>query len=148
MIRKAVGAIVYKEDKFLVVYKMKINTNKGKQDINGEWDFIKGGVEKGEKNLNFTLMRELNEETGSNEFRIEKVFDEKIYFEFPDEIKEKTGYKNQETTMFLVKFLGDCDSLTPQDDEIRELKFIEKEKVLETLTHQDTKEYFVKHINQ
>ncbi|WP_154657347.1 NUDIX domain-containing protein [Pontibacillus marinus] len=91
-------------------------------------------------------MRELKEETGSNEFSIVKVFDEKICFEFPNEIKEKIGYKKKETTIFLVEFLGNSHTLNPKDDEICELKFIEKENVIKVLTHQDTKDYFIKHL--
>lgn len=146
MIRKAVGAIVVQNNKFLVVHKTMINTKKGKQNIKGEWDFIKGGVEEGEKDLKSSILRELQEETGSAEYRIIKQFDEKICFSFPAVIKKETSYEKQETTMYLVEFLGKSEMLTPIDNEISEIIFIEKEKVLETLTHQDTKDFFSKNI--
>ncbi|RPF50409.1 NUDIX domain-containing protein [Aquisalibacillus elongatus] len=146
MIRKAVGAIVFQGNKFLIVHKTKINTNKGKQIIEGEWDFIKGGIEKDDMDLSETLLRELEEETGSKEYKVVKEFDEKICFEFPDEIKPKVGYDKQETTIFLVEFLGDINALNPNDNEISDLKFIEKDKVAEILTHHDTKEFFLSNI--
>ena len=114
--------------------------------MKGEWDFIKGGVEKYDQNLQNALIRELQEETGSKEFRIVKEFPEKICFHFPDEIKMKIGFDQQETTMFLVEFEGDMHSLHPNDNEISQIKFIEKDKVAEVLTHQDTKDFFIKHI--
>ncbi|WP_078596231.1 NUDIX domain-containing protein [Evansella clarkii] len=146
MIRKAVGAIVIKNNKFLIVHKTMINTKKGKQSIKGEWDFIKGGVEEGDKDLKSSILRELQEETGSNEYRIIKQFEEKICFSFPAAIKTETSYEKQETTMYLVEFLGNTEMLTPIDNEISDIKFIEKEKVLEILSHQDTKDFFLKNI--
>jgi putative (di)nucleoside polyphosphate hydrolase len=143
MIRKAVGGIVFQANKFLIINKTKINTNRGIEDIKGEWDFIKGGVEKQDLDLKDSLLRELKEETGSTEYRIVKELDEKISFDFPDQIKKKIGFKSQETTMFLVEFLGDANKLAPVDNEISEVCFQKKEWVLNMLTHSDTKDYFV-----
>ncbi|MFS1515411.1 NUDIX domain-containing protein [Bacillus sp. SCS-151] len=145
MIRKSIGAIVYQGNKFLIVQKTNINTLQGIQNIKAEWDFIKGGVEKNDKNLHCTLFRELKEETGSIEYKVVKVFKEKICFDFPDDLKEKIGYDKKETTMFLVEFLGDINDLMPNYNEISKIKFIEKDKVVEILTHQDTKDYFTKY---
>lgn len=146
MIRKAVGAIVFQANKFLIINKTKINTNGGKEDIEGEWDFIKGGVEQKDDGLKDTLLRELKEETGSTEYKIVKQLDGQICFDFPDEIKKKIGYKRQETTMFLVEFLGDANKLIPLDNEISDISFQEKEMVIDMLTHLDTKDYFVKYL--
>ncbi|WP_432363825.1 NUDIX domain-containing protein [Sporosarcina sp. UB5] len=130
MLRRAVGAIVFQGNKFLIVHKTNINTLEGKQIIKGEWDFIKGGVEENDKDLYDGLLRELHEETGSIEYKVVKEFQEKIRFDFPSEIEVKIGYAKQETTMFLVEFLGDINSLSPNDNEISDLKFIEKDKVV------------------
>lgn len=146
MIRKAVGAIVFHKDKFLIIHKTKINSNNGKQNIKGEWDFIKGGVEERDTDLKNTLLRELQEETGSTEYRVVKQFDEKICFEFPDKIKVEIGYEKQETTMYLVEFLGNTNLLVPIDNEISDIKFFAKVKVLEKLTHKDTKDFFIKYL--
>ncbi|SHG18203.1 NUDIX domain-containing protein [Ornithinibacillus halophilus] len=144
MIRHAVGAIVYQHDKYLLVHKIKINTKTGKEKIQGEWDFIKGGVEKDDTDLTTAILRELEEETGSKEYEIVRQFNEKIYFNFPSHIASKIGYEKQETTMFLVEFLG--DSLTPADDEISELLFVEKDEVPTKLTHSESREYFEQYI--
>ncbi len=145
MLRRAVGAIVFHGNKFLIVHKSNINTLEGKQMIKGEWDFIKGGIEESEK-LFDALLRELQEETGSIEYNVIKEFHEKIRFDFPDEIKEKIGYTKQETTMFLVEFLGDKNALHPNDDEISNITFVEEDKVVEILTHQNTRDYFIKYL--
>ncbi|MFE8699729.1 NUDIX domain-containing protein [Cytobacillus sp. FJAT-54145] len=143
MMRKAVGAIVFQANQFLLINKTKINTNEGKEDIEGEWDFIKGGVEQRDRSLIDSLLRELKEETGSSEYKIIKQLDEKICFDFPDEIKKKIGYERQETTMFLVEFLGDVNNLAPIDNEISAIRFEVKEKVLDMLTHSDSRDYFI-----
>ncbi|KGX83201.1 NUDIX domain-containing protein [Pontibacillus marinus] len=145
MIRKAVGAIVFQGNQFLIIHKTKINTNEGKETINGEWDFIKGGVKRKDIDLKESVLRELKEETGSQKYKLIKQFSEKISFEFPSGIKKKIGYERQETTMFLVEFLGDANKLKPFDNEVSDLRFQDKEKVLEMLTHQNTKDYFIKH---
>lgn len=147
MIRKAVGAIVFKGNKFLIINKTKINTNQGKENIKGEWDFVKGGVEDKDNSLHDSLLRELKEETGSTEYKVVKQLAEKINFEFSDVIKKKIGYERQETSMFLVEFLGDADKLIPFDNEICNIRFLEKENVLKMLSHLDTKDYFMKHFD-
>lgn len=146
MIRKAVGAIVYQKDKFLVVHKTNINTIDGKQNIQGEWDFVKGKVEKSDKDYEDALLRELQEETGSMEYKIIKEFDQKIQFDFPDELKEKIGYDKQVTTMFLVEFMGEFNSLISQDNEINNIAFLDPSHVVEILTHQETRDYFIQYV--
>lgn len=145
MIRKAVGAIVYQEDKFLVVHKTNINTIEGKQNIQGEWDFVKGKVEKSDKNYEDALLRELQEETGSMEYKIIMVFDQKIHFDFPVKIKGKIGYDKQVTTMFLVEFKGEFNSLIPLDNEINNFAFLDPNEVVKILTHQETKDFFIQY---
>ncbi|MFJ7666914.1 NUDIX domain-containing protein [Lysinibacillus sp. NPDC097195] len=146
MIRTAVGAIVFHGNKFLIVQKTSINTLKGRQNINGEWDFIKGGVEERDMDINAALLRELQEETGSKMYEIVQAFPNKICFDFSAERKVQIGYTSQETTMFLVEFLGDIQSLSPNDSEISTIKWVDKDDVVGRLTHQDTKDYFIKYI--
>ena len=61
-------------------------------------------------------------------------------------MKSEIGYDKQETTMYLIEFSGNPSLLHPIDNEISEIKFIEKEKVLDILTHKDTKEFFMKYV--
>ena len=80
-IRKAVGAIITREDKYLLIHKVKL------MDQNTEteyvmWDFPKGGI-KEEEDLEKALLRELKEETGSSSNKVIRKVDEKIAFEFP-----------------------------------------------------------------
>jgi hypothetical protein len=51
-----------------------------------------------------------------------------------DKSKENR-YERQETTIFLDEFLGDASKLAPLDNEIGDLRFQKKEKVIEMLTH-------------
>ncbi|MHA1678905.1 MAG: NUDIX domain-containing protein [Promethearchaeota archaeon] len=146
-IRKAVGAIVIKKDKFLLIHKVKMmNSLKGPEKIKPRWDFPKGGVKNKDINLENAILRELKEETGSDEYRIIKKFDEKIIFEFPDKIKQKLGFEKQEITMFLIKFYGDENKLKSQDDEIDNIKLFSKIEVEKQITFEDSKSFFIRNI--
>jgi putative (di)nucleoside polyphosphate hydrolase len=146
-IRKAVCAIVEKENKFLLVHKVKIMDSKsGAEKIKGEWDFSKGGVKPFETDIKEAVLRELKEETGSTKYKIIKEFEEKIKFDFPQNIKEKIGFDGQETTVFLLQYLGDGSEIKPQDEEIDLIKFIEKDMVLEKLAHEEMKDFFKRNI--
>lgn len=131
-VRQAVGAIVFQNDEYLLVYKVKsINA---KTDITGHWDFPKGGIQETDKDLEAAVLRELKEETGSVQYRIIKRYTEKVSFMFPEGHK----YDKQETDMFLVEYLGDRTDLKPQDEEISEVRFFCKDEVISTLYLEET----------
>jgi putative (di)nucleoside polyphosphate hydrolase len=145
-VRKAVGAVIKFRNRFLLIHKVRIKDLKnGAENILGEWDFPKGGA-KDLENLKNAVIRELKEETGSDRYKIIKEFDNKISFEFPEPIKKKIGFDMQETTMFLIDYLGDCSDLKPQDDEIDNICFFDSEEVLNKLTHKESKEFFIKNL--
>ena len=79
---KSAGAIVYRKEKepmfLLLHYEM------------GHWDFPKGKIESGEKDLE-TVKREIQEETGIKNIEILKDFKEKIqyYYKLKDELISK-----------------------------------------------------------
>ncbi|MDL4839724.1 NUDIX domain-containing protein [Aquibacillus rhizosphaerae] len=145
MIRKAVGAIISCNQEYIIIHKVKMNINDEKQSIDGEWDFVKGGVEEHDLDLQNAILRELKEETGSCDYKIINQLDEKIHFQFPLEIQSEIGYQKQEITMFHVEFYGDKTTLKPIDDEIKDIKFLQKREVLTVLTHKETRDYFVRH---
>ncbi|WP_130297338.1 NUDIX domain-containing protein [Fictibacillus sp. BK138] len=143
MVRNAVGAIIFQGTKFLLVHKVKISSIKNaNKNIKGEWDFPKGGVEETDKDLEVAILRELKEETGSTQYKLIKRLDEVLSFSFDEDIAKRTGFKKQITTMFIVEYVGDGSDLIPLDCEIKEVKFINFEDVLERLTHDITKDYF------
>ncbi|WP_116231557.1 histidine phosphatase family protein [Paenibacillus sp. VMFN-D1] len=136
-IRKAVGAIVYQGNQFLLVHKL-LNTS---DKESGVWDFPKGGVEEWDLSLNDAVMRELFEETGTDKYVIKEELPEKITFYFDDDIKKKIGYECQETTMFLVDFVGNQNDLKPCGEEIDEIMLVDSESLLDKLSHRETAEF-------
>lgn len=146
MIRKAVGAIITYQNQFILVHKVKISDLEGVSlDNDGIWDFVKGGIKDSEQDLTKALLRELNEETGSIEYQIRKQYDEKLFFTFPEKVKQLGGFSGQVTTMFLVEYTGSLNKLKPLDPEIDKIKIFSKDKVIEKLAHIETRNYFKKY---
>lgn len=144
---KAVGAIVIKDNLFLLVHKIKMmNSLKGPEKIKPRWDFPKGGVKDTDINLEHAIIRELKEETGSMQYKIIKRFREKIIFEFPKDIQDKIGFKNQEVTMFLIEFFGDKDSLRSQNEEIDGIKFVSRKEIKDIIVFKDFKDFFKRNV--
>ncbi|MFX0093260.1 MAG: NUDIX domain-containing protein [Candidatus Hodarchaeota archaeon] len=146
MIRRAVGALVKKNEKYLLVHKIKVmNVKDGPVDIPGHWDFPKGGIKDSDISNRDAILRELYEETGSNKFQIIKEFEERICFDFPPNVKD---FDKQETVMFLIDYFGEESELTPQDEEIDTLEFLSKEEILEKLQFNESRDFFKSHLNQ
>lgn len=137
-IRRAVGAVVFQNDEYLLVHKVK--SIDYKENIVGHWDFPKGGVQESDEDLETAILRELNEETGSNKYKIIRKFDEKICFMFPKTQK----YDRQETVMFYVEYLGDRGDFKSQDEEIDEIKFYNKDEVNSIICLEETLEFLNK----
>lgn len=134
-IRKAVGAVVFQDNEYLLVHKVKsIDT---KSNITGQWDFPKGGVYELDENLEAAILRELREETGSNNYNIISRFDKKICFTFP----EGHRYDKQETVMFYIEYLGNRRELKSKDEEVDKVKFFSKDEVMNILKLEETQKF-------
>lgn len=139
MIRQAVGGIVTWKKQILLIEKVQISdAMNGQESIASEWDIPKGGVKATDDSLEEALLRELQEETGSTQYQIQSAYPHPITFTFPPDIQKKIGYTAQKTVLYLVHYTGDGTDLTPLDSEIRQVKFIAKEDVLEKLSHAET----------
>lgn len=137
-IRKAVGAIIFQNDKYLLVHKVKSNNDEnGYEEINPTWDLPKGGIDKLDINSEDAVLRELKEETGSEAYRIISKFHERICFDFPENCK----YRFQETIMYYVEYLGNKEDLKPQDEEIDDIRFFNKDEVMKVIKLGETIEF-------
>lgn len=136
-IRKAVAAIIVQDEEYLMIKKV-YNETTG-EFIPGYWDIPKGGIKQSDIDVNAALKRELYEETGSNAYRVLKQYPHKIRFQFD----QPHPYDGQETTVFLVEYLGDRSELHPADKEIEAIKFVNKQDLLAAIPHQETL-YFLK----
>ncbi|MEK3808123.1 NUDIX domain-containing protein [Bacillus sp. FSL H8-0547] len=145
IIRMAVGAIVTYNDLFMFVHKTKINTMNECENIPAEWHFVKGGIEPADADLKASICRELEEETGSNQFQFIRQFEQKVCFVFPQHLQIKTGFKQQETTMFHFEYRGDLNLLKPIDPEIKAVKFVSKTELMKRLPHAETRTFFTLH---
>ncbi|WP_084134878.1 histidine phosphatase family protein [Paenibacillus harenae] len=140
-VRKAVGAIAYQGKRFVLIHKV-MNTFR---EPSGVWDFPKGGLEDGDLSLEDTVIRELYEETGTDKYIVKQELPEKIMLDFTDDVRKRIGYERQETTMFLVEFIGNQNDLKPRDKEIDEILLVESERILDKLSHEETAAYVQKH---
>ena len=120
--RQGVNAFVIdSNNNFLLVHKQ----NYG----DGQWDVPGGGLENGEDSES-GILRELEEELGTNSFRILKKSTIINKFEWPEESQQiglkKYGilYKGQEKHQFLVQFTGNKSNLNLQEAEIKTIKWV------------------------
>jgi putative (di)nucleoside polyphosphate hydrolase len=141
-IRHAVGAIIVQNNEYLLVRKVKqMEGPDGPTNIDPVWDFPKGGVRPDETPLN-ALWRELREETGSQQYRVRKQFPGTISFAFDAATHQTSGYVRQETTMFLVEYVGDRSDLHPGDEEIDDARFFPAEQVLRCLVYEESRQFY------
>jgi|SRR3989338_6579638 len=125
---KSAGAIVYRKEKepmfLLLHYEM------------GHWDFPKGKIESGEKDLE-TVKREIQEETGIKNIEILKDFKEKIqyYYKLKDELISK------EVVFYLAK--TDAEKVNLSFEHIGFI-WLSYDKALDKLTFKNAKEILKK----
>lgn len=124
------GGIVYKKEK------EKIFVLLCQHSQHHGWGFPKGLI--GDKNegesKEATAIREVEEETGAKGEILNGLKPVSFWYVFEGEKVKKTVY------YYLMKFLG--GDITNHDTEMENVKWIEKEKVLEKLTFKADKEAF------
>ena len=140
-LRKAVGAVIEKNGKYLLGHKVLVPKYNIRLD---EWGFLRGGVEEGESE-EVALLRELKEETHSDSYKIIKSLGS-FEFEFPDILKKKSRHKGQNNKMFLVEFTGDKSEIKPDGIEMDKLEWFTPEEVLNKLKFRNSKDFFRKNV--
>lgn len=139
--RLAVGALIYSGKEILLVRKVKaMDMCSGPVAIDPEWDFVKGGVEWADGDIEVSLFRELYEELGTSNFRIVRKLPN-LNFDFPGRVAVKLGKKRQRTLMFLVEFLGQKNDLRLNDGELDKVEFLSKDDALLRLTHRESRSF-------
>lgn len=122
---KSCGAVIFREEEkreYLVIHSVK-----------GHWSLCKGHVEKNETEHE-TATREIREETG-------------LSVEYVENFREVIRYSPYEDCMKdVVFFLGKVSggTLTCQEEEVAEAKFLPYEAALARLTHESDREILQK----
>lgn len=121
--RKNIGALVFKGNKYLLIsYAWQADS------------YLKmpqGGVRDGETRRQ-ALMRELEEELGTDKFKIIKQFPFSHQYDWDEENARSPGnkYRGQKQTFFLVEFLGDDEDIKIDTKELRGYYWVTKKDLL------------------
>lgn len=121
--RNNVSCVVFKKNKFLLVQLT--------DWLDNWWKFPQWGVDANEKEEK-TALRELNEELGTKKFKIVAKSKFTNKYDWPDEYiaRKKRKYRGQFQKFFLIEFLGENKEIKINKNEVREIKWVEKEEVL------------------
>jgi putative (di)nucleoside polyphosphate hydrolase len=95
-LRQAVSAVVFQNNKFLMVA--------GNDWPKGAWCFPQGGIKENETHFQ-AITRELNEELGTNEFKILTKSKIDHTYLFPEKIKQKKKCEGQYQTIWFVNLI-------------------------------------------
>ena len=127
--RASIGAIIFNSrNEFLLVQLPSYREN--------EWDFVKGGMQKGEKEEE-TLVREIREEIGENvDYVILRKSIWNIIYEWPIELQVKLGFRGQARISFWVKF--NSGVITIPENEVSKYRWVSEDDITKVLIESRT----------
>ena len=97
--------------------------------LDGVWQIPQGGIEKNEDE-DVAILRELEEELGTSNFKIIKKMDERLKYVLPPKIREKfkSGAYGQIQRYYLLYFFGDDNEIrfdNQKKPEFKDFKWVE-----------------------
>ena len=106
-------------------------------DIKGAWQFPQGGIDEGESPRD-ALLRELEEEIGTNDVEIISECPEWVQYDFPNTMPKKMykGYDGQRQKYFLVR-IKDESKINLQTDipEFDKYQFVSIDEIFQYVTY-------------
>lgn len=104
-------------------------------DIAGAWQFPQGGIDKGETPKE-AILRELEEEIGTNDVEILSAYPEWLSYDFPKNTLDKMKpYVGQKQKYFLVKLRNlDGVSTDTKVPEFSDFKFVKSNEIFKYVT--------------
>ncbi|MEC7712663.1 MAG: bis(5'-nucleosyl)-tetraphosphatase [Candidatus Thermoplasmatota archaeon] len=128
---KSCGIVLFHSDEFLV-----IQHSTESNEVQGHWDFPKGHVEDNESELE-TATRELQEETGIDDFRLINNFRQKITY--------KVHKNNTAIPKEVIFFLAESSTKSVQlSSEHQNYRWLDFDLAHDRLTYSNAKEVLVK----
>ncbi|MFQ5573981.1 MAG: NUDIX domain-containing protein [Nitrosopumilaceae archaeon] len=136
--RKAVSAVVFNENgEFLLT-----NSQGWKDDI---FCFPQGGVEEEELDKD-AVERELKEELKTDNFKV--LGKSKFVHKYKFTNRKRDGFKEQRQTIWFVKFTGKKEDIKVPNNEIQNIIWVEKNKVLDNMSFEEQKDTFRKVLDE
>lgn len=128
--RNNVCCVVYQEDNFLLLQDKGWPTN--------WWKFPQGGVNM-EETIEQAAVRELKEETGTDNFKIIGLSKNFNIYDWNDESVKLAGYRwrGQNQKYLLIEYLGDANDIIIDLNESQAYKWVKIEDLWHNINHDD-----------
>ena len=121
-----IGAVIDKNNNFLLIKSVQYGENDRR--------FAGGGIDEGE-NSKEALLRELEEELGTDKFKIIKRSKYINEYDWEDEVikRHNNKWRGQQQIQYLVEFEGERKDIKQKKGEIRKAKWVTLEELLKYL---------------